>query len=57
MPQVYLSSFGGVGAKFFSNNSMPLAGGKVRTYLVSIIRKLAFYGSRINNSQLQTLTQ
>jgi hypothetical protein len=32
MPTVSLSVFGGVGAQFFDNNGVPLAGGKIFTY-------------------------
>lgn len=45
MPQVYLSSFGGVAAQFFSNNGVPLVGGKIYTYLAGTTTPAATYTS------------
>ena len=45
MPQVYLSSFGGVGAQFFDNNGVILAGGKIHTYAAGTTTPAVTYTS------------
>ena len=45
MTTVTLSIFGGVGAQFFDNNGVPLAGGKIYTYEAGSSTPLATYTS------------
>lgn len=45
MPQVFLSSFAGVGAQFFDNNGVPLNGGKILSYLAGTTTPAATYTS------------
>jgi len=50
MPTVSLSIFGGVGAQFFDNNGVPLAGGKIYTYEAGTLTPLATYTSSTGNT-------
>lgn len=50
MPAVSLSIFGGVGAQFFDNNGVPLAGGKIYTYEAGTTTPLATYTSSTGNT-------
>lgn len=50
MPTVSLSIFGGVGAQFFDNNGVPLAGGKIYTYEAGTTTPLATYTSSAGNT-------
>lgn len=50
MPTVSLSIFGGVGAQFFDNNGVPLAGGKIYTYRAGTTTPLATYTSSSGNT-------
>jgi len=43
MPDVLLSPFAGVGAQFFDNNGVPLAGGKIYTYQAGTTTPQATY--------------
>jgi hypothetical protein len=43
MPLVYISAFGGVAAQFFSSNGVPLAGGKIYSYLAGTTTPAAAY--------------
>lgn len=45
MPQVYISTFGGVAAQFFSANGVPLVGGKIYSYLAGTTTPAAVYTS------------
>ena len=45
MPQVYLSSFAGAGAQFFSNSGVPLSGGKIFSYAAGTTTPQATYTS------------
>jgi hypothetical protein len=45
MTTVTLSIFGGVGAQFFDNNGVPLAGGKIFSYAAGTTTPLATYTS------------
>lgn len=50
MPTVSLSIFGGVGAQFFDNSGVPLAGGKIYTYEAGTTTPLATYTSSAGNT-------
>lgn len=50
MPAVSLSIFGGVGAQFFDNSGIPLAGGKIYTYEAGTTTPLATYTSSTGNT-------
>lgn len=46
MPQIYLSSFAGVAAQFFTDNGAPLSGGKIYSYLAGTTTPAPTYTSR-----------
>lgn len=50
MPTVTLSIFAGVGAQLFDNNGVPLAGGKLYTYVAGTTTPLTTYTSSTGNT-------
>lgn len=50
MPLVYISTFGGVAAQFFSGNGIPLAGGKIYSYLAGTTTPAAAYTNSTGNT-------
>jgi hypothetical protein len=50
MPLVFLSAFGGVAAQFFDSNGVPLAGGKIFSYLAGTTTPAAVYTDSTGNT-------
>jgi hypothetical protein len=50
MPQVFISSFGGVAAQFFDSNGTPLVGGKIFSYLAGTTTPAAVYTDSSGNT-------
>lgn len=50
MPQVFISSFGGVATQFFDNNGVPLVGGKIFSYLAGTTTPAPVYTNSTGNT-------